>query len=111
MLTFVQSISDCLDQMIACESARSAAARFESRIKGDSWIYTIKSLSAKYASIADPDALALVPDLVKLFNEKAVYILDEYYDSPDLREKLFTTLSQLRKRLGFDERERKVKRK
>ena len=110
MLSFIASVSDGLDRMIESESNQTSSSLFEEFISGTSWLNTFRELKSKYASLADPDALALVPDLSKLFEDKTAEVKRDYQNNPELLNKLITEISRRRKELGFDERVRKTKR-
>ena len=110
MLNIVQNVSNCIDRMISRETSASKVSLLEEYLNGDSWFFDYKEICKLYSSLADPDALALVPEFNTVFDEKASDIKSAYCDETATMNKLLIKLSQMRKELDFDTRERKIKR-
>ena len=110
MLNIVQNVSSCIDRMISRETSASKVSLLEEYLNGESWFFEYKDICKLYSSLADPDALALVPEFNTVFDEKASNIKSEYSDDEETMNKLLIKLSKMRKELDFDARERKVKR-
>lgn len=109
MITFVQSVSDCLDRMIEQESRATVLSIFDEFVGGISWFNQFQDLRKLYQSYADPDALALASELSDLFDSKTKDVQNKFKDDPIMMEKLITKISQRRKELGFDEKQRRIK--
>ena len=70
-----------------------------------------KRLCDVYFNLADPDALRLIPKMVEVFDGEKKKIHDMTFPNIAKEEALLVELSRLRKQLGFDERERKIRHK
>ena len=108
MKNFIDRLNSCLNELIL----RKAEQQNKGTVKynGDvTRLVQYKKMCDVYHGLADPDALALIPEILDVFEKKKEEIHNLTFRNPEKEDDLLIYLSFLRKQLGFDERERKVR--
>ena len=105
---FNLKLAEILDAMIT-QKASSKANLFEEFTSGKSWVFAFKAFCNTYKSLAEHDALNMIPEMIDVFENKIKYVNETYFLNPALRESLLLELSKRRKEIGFDELERRYK--
>lgn len=72
-----------------------------------SWIGEICNVSGEFASLADPDALEIIPGLAEVFDRKKAEVIG--MDLPEsLRDSILFEISSRRRLVGIDKRLRDI---
>lgn len=114
MKTFINKISECVDEMISLEKEKQGkgARRTSEDIFSElAYLKKYKKMCDLYDGLSDPDALGLIPEITGIFEKKKQEIQRMTWTSVEQKENMLIELSKLRKQLGFDERERKIRSK
>ena len=113
MKLFIKKLDACLDDLLARRNEKQSKQKVygEEIFKELDLMKKYKELCDLYSSLSDPDALRLIPKMVEVFDGEKKKIHDMTFPNIAKEEALLVELSRLRKQLGFDERERKIRHK
>ena len=108
LLKMDERISAAIDKMIAQRIRSGPKVFFGGTLDIDSsWFGEICNVSGEFASLADPDALEIIPGLADTFEKKKTEVMS--MDLPeDLRDHILFEISSRRRQVGIDKRLRDI---
>ena len=108
LLKMDERISAAIDKMIAQRIRSGPKVFFGGTLDIDSsWIGEICNVSGEFASLADPDALEIIPGLAEVFDRKKAEVIGMGLPE-DLRDHLLFEISSRRRQVGMEKRLRDI---
>lgn len=104
LLKMDERISTAIDKMIAQRIKGGPEIFIGNSFDFDrSWIGEICNVSGEFASLADPDALEIIPGLAEVFDRKKAEVIG--MNLPEgLRDSILLEISSRRRLVGIDKR-------
>ena len=108
LLKMDERISAAIDKMIAQRIRSGPKVFFGGTLDIDSsWIGEICNVANEFASLADPDALEIIPGLAEVFDRKKAVVIGMGLPE-DLRDHLLFEISSRRRQVGMEKRLRDI---
>ena len=108
LLKMDERISAAIDKMIAQRIRSGPKVFFGGTLDIDnSWIGEICNVANEFASLADPDALEIIPGLAEVFDRKKAEVIGMGLPE-DLRDHLLFEISSRRRQVGMEKRLRDI---
>lgn len=108
LLKMDERISAAIDKMIAQRIKGGPEIFFGNTFNFDkSWVGEICNVSGEFASLADPDALEIIPGLADAFEKKKAEVMSMNLPE-DLRDRILFEISSRRRQVGIDKRLRDI---
>ena len=108
LLKMDERISAAIDKMIAQRIRSGPKVFFGGTLDIDSsWIGEICNVANEFASLADPDALEIIPGLAEVFDRKKPEVIGMGLPE-DLRDHLLFEISSRRRQVGMEKRLRDI---
>ena len=108
LLKMDERISTAIDKMIAQRIRSGPKVFFGGTLDIDSsWIGEICNVANEFASLADPDALEIIPGLAEVFDRKKAEVIGMGLPE-DLRDHLLFEISSRRRQVGMEKRLRDI---
>ena len=110
LLKMDERVSCAIDEMIAQRTGGGPEVFFGDTLDFDKlWLGGIYKVSGEFASLADQDALEIIPRLIEVFDQKKAEVMK--MNLPEtVRDSILFKISSWRRQIGIDARLREIMR-